>query len=294
MRMVFFIDIQDLYNTRRRYEYGSETDFNGHVNSQRVGGQYAAKPGDRPNQSQSIGSKIGAGVRSPGIGGTTTTTVVEGTISSNARLGGTGDSSEQVTKDTVRSLLSGYLGKETEYSVNEQQEIISKDGKVLGRLPKTGETYGIDEDFFINDKGELIGRDGRVLGRTPKEGHWFGIGFDVIINANGEYVNKDRKMIGRRPTSGDYTINEKGQYVIGNGIILDHAPDSGEYIINEFGEFVSRDGKIIGSSIQGFESGKVTSSDVNVSYNTSQDGHFTKNLHWDNCLYEVAMQLQAV
>ena len=264
--MVLFIDIQDLYNTRRRYDYGKETAVNGHVNPHRVGGQYAATPGyggDRPNQSQTI--------RSAGE------TIGERTISSDVRHTGMGDSSEQVSKDTVRSLQSGHPEKnqftiDTKYTVNEQQEIISKDGKVLGRQPKPGESYGMHEDVFINDKGELISRDGRVLGRTPGHGDRFGIDFDVIVNAKGEYVTKDGKMIGRRPTSGDYTINEKGQYVIGNGIILDHAPDSGEYIINEFGEFVSRDGKVIGSSIQGFERGKVTSSDVNVSGSTSLEG----------------------
>ena len=264
--MVFFIDIQDLYSTRRRYEYGSETSSNGHGISQRVGGQNAATPGGRP-QSQTIrtettGSKMGWG------------TIRESTISSDARHTGTGESSEQVSKDTIRSLQSGYPGKDqyTEYTVNEQQEVISKDRKVLGRQPKPGENYGMHEDFFINDKGELISRNGQVLGRTPGQGHRFGIDFDVIINSNGEYVTKEGKTIGRRPTSGDYTINEKGQYVIGNGIILDHAPDSGEYIINEFGQFVSRDGKVIGSSIQGFESGKVTRSDVKVSGSTPLDG----------------------
>ena len=269
MCMVFFIDIQDLYNTRRRYEYGSETVSNGHGISQRVGGQNAATPGGRPQsqtfRTETVGNKMGWG------------TVRESTISSDARHAGTGDSSEHVSKDTVKSLQSGYPEKDqyttnTEYTVNEQQEVISKDGKVLGRKPKPGERYGMHEEFYINDNGELISRNGQVLGRTPRQWHRFGIDFDVVINANGEYVTKDGKTIGRRPTSGDYTINEKGQYVIGNGIILDHAPDSGEYIINEFGQFVSRDGKVIGSSIQDFESGKVTSRNVNVSGSTRLDG----------------------
>ena len=254
--MVFFFDIQDLYSTRRRYDNSSGATYNGHVIP-------PGRGGDRSDTSQSITTKtientVGGGSHPAGTGATTT------------HIRGPGDSFEQITVETTRSLQSepprrGQYAIDTEYTVNAQGEMMSKDGKIIGRQLKSGESYGMREESIFNDKGEMISPDGRIIGRSPKQGERFGIDTDFIITINGEYVTKDGKKIGRLPRSGDCTINDKGQYILKNGVILDYAPDSGEYIVNELGEFVTRDGKVIGLSLQGFRDGLVSSSETDVS-----------------------------
>ena len=266
--MVFFVDIQDLY---RRYDYSSGTTYNGHVVPHRAGGLYTAPPGrgrNRFSTTTTIESTVGGGSRGPGAGGTTTSARVDRSGDGGLRGSGTGNSFEQVTVETTSSFQSAPP--------------TGKDGKVKGRQPTSGESYGMREDFLFNEKGELVGRDGRIIGRPPKQGERFGIDTDFIITINGEYITKDGKMIGRIPRSGDYTINSKGQYVLKNGTILDHAPDSGQYLNNEFGEFVTRDGKIIGHSIGGFGDGLSTSNEADVSGITGR-GKLHTNAEESSC-----------
>ena len=239
--MIFFVACQDLYSTWRGFKHGPGTACNGHIIPQTVGGLNTAPAGYRGDRTVQTVS--------------TTNTTVESTIDGSARIPGTG----------------GY-GIDTEYAINDQNEFVTKDGKVVGRRPRSDESYGMDGDFIVNDKGQLISQEGQVIGRPPAAGDRFGIDVDFIINMKGEHVRKDGKVVGRPPRSGDYSINEKGQYIIRDGTILDHAPNSGEYIINEFGEFVTRDGQVIGQTIEEVGGGEVTSSEKNVSVNTSIGG----------------------